>query len=121
MKIRWDMLGISKMRDIILFESCETRYIVDKLEQYRDLYLPEPRKNWDLDEYKKRVYERTVIDELIMLVRLNPDMDISEVIDEFANDLEPVYNDFKTPDEVFEILQIFMETLEAISEWFGLA
>lgn len=119
MTIRWDMLGVSKMRDIMLFESCETRYIVTKLEEYQDLYLPEPQKNWDREEYKKRVYERAVIDELVMLTRLNPDMDIYEVIGEFMDDLEPGYNDLSTPDEVFEILYIFMETLEQVLEWFG--
>ena len=105
------------MRDIMLFESCETQYMVSKLEEYKDLYLPEPEKNWDLDAYKKRVYERTVIDELEMLIRLNPDMDIFELIHEFMGELNPVYNDFNTPDEVFEILGTFMETMEKIEEY----
>ena len=117
MNINFESLGLSKVRDVFLYESCATKSFVDELERYKDLYLPEPQKNWDLDEYKKRVYERTAVEEIEFLLRLNPDLDILGVIQEFRKDLEPSYNDFYTPDKVFEIISVFMETMDAIEEW----
>lgn len=110
-------LGISDLQNVMLFESCVTVDIVAKLEQYKDLYLPEPKRNWDEDEYKKRVYERAVIDELEMLARLNPEMDISDIIYEFIDELIGPFNDPNTPIEVFEIIGVFIDTMEAVMAW----
>lgn len=110
-------LGLSDLHNIILFESCVTVDIVTRLEQYKDLYLPEPKRNWDEDEYKKRVYERAVVEELELLARLNPEMDIIDIICEFVEELTHPYNDPSTPDEVFEIIGTFIDTMEAITNW----
>ena len=117
MKISFGLLGLTDLKNVILYESSATRFFVEKLEQYKDLYFPEPKLNWDIDEYKKRVYERTVIEELEFLLRINPDLDIIDAAIEFMGDLEPAYNDFDTPDEVFEILSVFIETLQDIVDW----
>lgn len=117
MNCSFDSLGLSDLHNVILFESCVTTDIVNQLEQYKELYLPEPQQNWDEDEYKKRVYERTVVDELELLARLNPEMDIFEIIFEFIDELTPAYNDLDTPEEVFEIVGTFIETMWAIVDW----
>lgn len=117
MNISLNSLNISKCRDIMLYESCVTAHYIKLLEEYKKLYLPEPKRNWDFDDYNRRVYELSCVDQVEMLIRLNPEMDPQDILCEFAAELEPAYNDFDTPDEVFEILGAFINTLEALSGW----
>ena len=110
-------MSLEEMRDFLTYSP--NKEFIDILEAYKQDFLPEPEKDWDLDEFKRRVYERTAIDELEALVRFNPDMDLIWIIWEFMDELMPSYCDQDTPDDVFEVVASFMYIFEELCIYLG--
>lgn len=108
-----NLLSSTELIEIMNSKNSKIDQIIKELEEYEKLYLPEPKKNWDIDEFKKRVYERAAINELEVLVRLNPDMTIRDIFEEFMYECDNGLDD-NAPIEVFEILKVMSETTDAV-------
>lgn len=113
-----NQLTIDELRIILKNDNYKMNEIIRILKEYEDLYLPEPEKKWDIDEFKIRVYERTAIEELITCVRLNLDMTFGEILDAFRTECSIMF-DCDTPNDVFEILRIMCETIDNVEIYFN--
>lgn len=113
-------LSIDKLKARELDEVYTTsrrRHELSIIDNYKAWYLHPPRKKWDPEEFKRRSYEISTMDEIRNLVILNPDMELDEIIGTVLDDLSTSYESFETPTEVFEILSVFFETCEAFLDW----
>lgn len=102
---------------LFALESCETAYMIQMLMKYEERCYSEPKRSWDPDEFRKRCYERSAIEQLALLVRLNQDMTFNEICEEFLHELEIPYESYETPTEVFEVITAVYETVLDVQLW----
>lgn len=107
-------LSVETLHGLFALESSETASLIRRLQAYKDNFLPEPKKNWDPEEFKKRSYERACIDELTLLARLNPEIPFCDICDSFIDEIEESYWSVNTPVDVFEIVSVMMDMIPII-------
>lgn len=105
------------LHGLFALESSETTKIVNYLTRYEARCLPEPKRSWEDDEFMKRVYERSCIEQLTLLVRLNPNMSFESICDEVVDELTPSYESLDTPPEVFELVSVWYEMVLVLRDW----
>lgn len=90
---------------------------ISKVREYIDNYLPKPYIKWDPDEFKKRSYEISIMEQLESVLLVNPDMEFWEILDEFIEELRRPYESYDTPPEVFEIVSCGLGVIDAFIFW----
>lgn len=90
--------------------------IIDDLEDFKELFYPEPQKNVDNHEYKKTVFARTAVDDIISIAKSNP-CDILTSLTEYRNRLYVSYYDINTSNETAEVLFTFIDVFRQIKNW----
>ena len=86
------------------------------LEFFKELFYPEPQRNVDDHAYKKTVFARAAVDDVINMVKSNP-CDILTRLTEYRNRLYISYYDIDTSNEVAEILFTFIDVFRQIKNW----
>lgn len=117
-------LGVEAAHSLFSFSSTKVKTIVKNLEFYKQFYYPELGPKTDPDIFKKRSYEIACIDELELLVKLNPEMSFCDIYSELMAELEPSYESVDILVEIYEIVAVFMDVLYDISflakSWFDI-
>lgn len=104
-------LKLEAAHGLFALESAERVELVNQIMKYKESHYPEPKRSWDPEEFKKRCYERSAIDQLGWLLKLNQDMSCYEILDEFMSEIEIPYESVDTPADVYEIISAVYDTL----------
>lgn len=117
-------IGVETAQGLFAFPSRKTETIIKNLEFYKHWDYPELGPKTDPDIFKQRSYEIACINELELLVRLNPEMSFRDIYSELMAELEPSYESTTIPVETHEIVSVFMDVLYDISflakSWFDI-
>ena len=94
--------------------------IIDDIQSFKETFYPEPQRTPDYEEFKKVVFARTAIDEIIRIALLNPD-DILSNITKYREQLYDSYCSLKVKieitNEVEESLLIFIDVFRQLKNW----
>lgn len=108
-------IGVETAHGLFAFPSRKTETTIRNLEFYKHENYPELEAKTDPDMFKQRSYEIACIDQLEVLVQLNPEMSFCDIYSELIRELENSYESVEIPVEVHEIVSVFMNVLYDIS------